>query len=415
MAGSDGHRPSSVFMSRSFSARKHPAANGAFHSSLAFPSDEHPQTTNNPLYEDVDPDSAESPGEPGRPRDLTEFHSPQLTGSKREGGRRGQAWTLPARLHRRSVYEALRRQLVSEPADWEMRLLKAELRESKDDLDRARGPGSWSAEPRLTVREQVWQFERQALRDWTPCSGRESRNSLLSPNYIADAWDVPDHLLLALESPSSPGCLLLGRNTPPSIAIVTKSNLTPPPILRPTPPVVRRFSYSISSCITVEPGEVTVEIIPDDPPPPACHPPPAPPSPPLPPTPTLEAPLPLPPPPPLPPPQLLCTPHLPVPSPSSPQIGQLAPASPFVLPPLPPDVSLRPVSLRPLPPTPPPAEPEAPRKELKGILRNIQNLSDIERSVAHMYSQIDRNKTPPPSFHKPPVSAEDDAPPPQTS
>lgn len=39
-------------------------------------------------------------------------------------------------------------------------------------------------------------------------------------------------------------------------------------------------------------------------------------------------------------------------------------------------------------------EPEAPRKELKGILKNIQNIADIEKSVANMFSQIDQKQIP---------------------
>ncbi|MEQ2183178.1 hypothetical protein GOODEAATRI_029992, partial [Goodea atripinnis] len=54
---------------------------------------------------------------------------------------------------------------------------------------------------------------------------------------------------------------------------------------------------------------------------------------------------------------------------------------------------LRPLSLRP-PPLPLPMEPEPPRKELKGILKNIQNIADIEKSVANMFSQIDQKQIP---------------------
>ena len=39
-------------------------------------------------------------------------------------------------------------------------------------------------------------------------------------------------------------------------------------------------------------------------------------------------------------------------------------------------------------------EPEAPRKELKGILKNIHNIADIEKSVANMFSQIDQKQIP---------------------
>lgn len=55
---------------------------------------------------------------------------------------------------------------------------------------------------------------------------------------------------------------------------------------------------------------------------------------------------------------------------------------------------LRPVSLRPTPPPAATAEPETPRKELKGILKNIHNIADIEKSVANMFSQIDQKQIP---------------------
>lgn len=49
---------------------------------------------------------------------------------------------------------------------------------------------------------------------------------------------------------------------------------------------------------------------------------------------------------------------------------------------------------------------QPPRRELKGILKNIQNLADIEKSVANMYSQIDRNHALPVHTSKPkPVAA----------
>ncbi|KAI4807667.1 hypothetical protein KUCAC02_027458 [Chaenocephalus aceratus] len=68
-------------------------------------------------------------------------------------------------------------------------------------------------------------------------------------------------------------------------------------------------------------------------------------------------------------------------------------SSTFVLPPLSEAPTLRPLSLRP-PPPPLPVEPELPRKELKGILKSIQNIADIEKSVANMFSQIDRKQIP---------------------
>uniref|UniRef100_A0A8C6WIB6 Protocadherin-related 15b n=1 Tax=Neogobius melanostomus TaxID=47308 RepID=A0A8C6WIB6_9GOBI len=87
-----------------------------------------------------------------------------------------------------------------------------------------------------------------------------------------------------------------------------------------------------------------------------------------------------PPPPPLPPPLPLLSP-----SPWRP--------STFVLPSLTEAPTLRPVALRVMPP-PLPVDPEPPRKELKGILKNIQNIAEIEKSVANMLSQIDQKQIP---------------------
>ncbi|MCI4384081.1 hypothetical protein PGIGA_G00034350 [Pangasianodon gigas] len=81
------------------------------------------------------------------------------------------------------------------------------------------------------------------------------------------------------------------------------------------------------------------------------------------------------------------------------------PASPFVLPPLPPVSSLRPVSSRP-PPPPLPVDPKPSKKELKGILKNIRNIAEIEKSVANMYSQIDKKQQPLKKIQKPHVSEE---------
>lgn len=47
------------------------------------------------------------------------------------------------------------------------------------------------------------------------------------------------------------------------------------------------------------------------------------------------------------------------------------------------------------------------RRELKGILKNIQNLADIERSVANMYSQVDKSRKAPPKLGRKPQAAEE--------
>lgn len=173
--------------------------------------------------------------------------------------------------------------------------------------------------------------------------------------------------------------------------------------------------------MTVQPCQITVEIIPDPP----ENPPPPPPqqqhspslptsppssSPPSPPSPSYLSktqcippssappinklvPPPPPPPPPLPPP----------PSPVS---DQSRPIVQFVPTSLPSVSSLRPVSQRKHPPPLPPSETEVGRKELRGILKNIQNLADIERSVANLYSQVDKNSKVPKFKKQPEVTEE---------
>ncbi|MEQ2273137.1 hypothetical protein XENORESO_000183, partial [Xenotaenia resolanae] len=99
-------------------------------------------------------------------------------------------------------------------------------------------------------------------------------------------------------------------------------------------------------------------------------------------------------------------PPLPPPSPAS---DQLRPVIQFVPTALPPVSSLRPVSERkyPLPLTS--TENDIGKKELKGILKNIHNLADIERSVANLYSQVDKNCKVPKFNKKPQVTEESDS------
>uniref|UniRef100_A0A8C6PLZ9 Protocadherin-15 n=1 Tax=Nothobranchius furzeri TaxID=105023 RepID=A0A8C6PLZ9_NOTFU len=190
-----------------------------------------------------------------------------------------------------------------------------------------------------------------------------------------------------------------------------------------------KFSSSISNYRTAQPCQITVEMIPDPPESPAPPPPPPPFPPPLhslpPPPPTSSPPFPpssTPSPPPIhkpqhaprssppttvklfaPPPP---PPPLPPPSPVNDQPRTLIQFVPTTLPPL---SSLRPISERkqPLPLAPSEAD-VGKRKELKGILKNIQNLADIERSVANLYSQVDKNCKVPKFNRNPQVTEESD-------
>uniref|UniRef100_A0A3B5L921 Cadherin domain-containing protein n=1 Tax=Xiphophorus couchianus TaxID=32473 RepID=A0A3B5L921_9TELE len=412
----DRQRLISDFATRAIAAHRQCLANGGVlnklpksESNITFLSDENPLTTKNPIYhEDGTLSSPENIGSNQRRRDLLGNFSPSRRGLREAcgwGSGSGHSWTLPSRLHRKEMYDALRRQVVMDPVQWEHELLKAEFKESKDaglDSGFEHGldsdvMGSPSLEPKLTVKEQARQFEQQALQEMKQRQSRDSRGSLSSDILLSAITDTPQHQ----------------KYSPPSIIVTQSDGGTPPPSHKPTPPVLRRFGASLTgNHIAEERLQVHLEVIPDPPstPPPPPPPPPSPPPPPpssAPPPPPSSPPLsntsippaspapsnstpngastpppPPPPPPPLPPP--------PLPPPVSPSL--LRPSM-FVLPTLSEVPVLRPVSLR-APPLPVHTEPDPPRKELKGILKNIQNIADIEKSVANMFSQIDQKQMP---------------------
>uniref|UniRef100_A0A674BI11 Protocadherin-related 15b n=1 Tax=Salmo trutta TaxID=8032 RepID=A0A674BI11_SALTR len=422
----DRQRLISTFAARAITAHKQSSANGILlnnmpksESNITLFSDENPLTTKNPLFDEGTGtlSSPETLGKHQRRVDLLGTYSPpQAPQGLRDSflrfnsGGSGHSWTLPSRLHRKDMYDALRRQVVMDPVQWELEILKTELKDSKDMLDGLDwgnlGRSTYMEPKPLSVKEQARQFEQQAMREMKQRQSRDSRGSL-SPDFLMGlGFDSPQHR--AREDRQSLGSILgsdspqhhrhsvssiLGREDrhlgqdregPPCI-IITQSDGTPPPSHKPTPPVRRRFSSSFSSynSASTEPYDVNLEVIPDPPDVPPPPPPnsPLPPSTPPPPNSHPSPPLnygknPAPPPPP------------PLPPPLSPSLNR---PSTFVLPPLPAVTTLRPVSLRP-PPPPLPTDPQPPRKELKGILKNIQNIADIEKSVANMYSQIDKKQ-----------------------
>lgn len=445
---SDRQRLISDFATRAIAAHRQCVANGGVlnnlpksESNITFLSDENPLTIRNPIYhEDGTLSSPETLGRSQRKKDLLGNFSPSRKGLREAwlrlsshggdvgfggyigsdsgwGSGSGHSWTLPSRLHRREMYDALRRQVVMDPVQWELELLKAEFKESKDaglDSGFDRGldsdfMGSPSFEPKLTVKEQARQFEQQALQEMRQRQSRDSRGSL-SPDILLSVYpESPQH------HQPTPTHSISGhvKEGPPSIIVTQSDGGTPPPSHKPTPPVLRRFGANLTGSQSADERlQIHLEVIPDPPstppppPPPSSPPPPPPPpksvppppsSPPStsrPPTPPLSLPssaAPQPaqtpekpnPPPPLPPPPP------PLPPPLSPSL--LRPST-FVLPSLSEAPALRPVSLR--PPPPQSAEPEPPRKELKGILKNIHNIADIEKSVANMFSQIDQKQIP---------------------
>lgn len=418
----DHQRILSTFACRALAAR----GNGALHvnlpkseSNVTFLSDCNPLTTHNPVYDDNSPLSSPDVFARGESPSAKRF---SFSPSRSAGS--GCAWSMPARIHRElHSYEVPRRQALMDPDDWELQILQAAMRGRRrpENSDTLRLSGS--TETKLSVREQARQFEQQALQEQTLKQNRDSYGSLSS--ILVRDRDGDDMLELTSETLLSImdypyGPTSVGRDVPPSIIFTQGDESWSLSSQRPTPPILRKFSSSISSYMTVQPCQITVEIIPDPPenPPP---PPPQQPHPPSPPTSPPSSPAPSPPSPSYvhkpsytpqsSPPrinkQLAPPPPPPLPPPPSPASDQSRPIVQFVPTSLPPMSSLRPVSERKLPPPPDPSQTDiGKKKELKGILKNIQNLADIERSVANLYSQVDKNSKVPKFNKKPQVTEE---------
>ncbi|KAK1794024.1 hypothetical protein P4O66_010709, partial [Electrophorus voltai] len=347
----DCQRLISEFSSRVIATHKHSAANGVLFNNLlrsecsvSFLSDENPLTITSPLYCD---DSRGCGGPKHSASTQQHADSPDRCFSVRHFSvrRLGHSWTLPSRLRRREAGAGGRRShlVVMDPV--------------QPDTEEKPGGPQW---PQLTVREQT--------------TGRDTRGSLSLDFLLCDEpWSVD-----------------AGSGTP--TIIIAQNDSTPPPSHKPTPLGVRK-PPSLAACLREDTYEVNLEIIPDHPGVPA----------PLPPTEaTLQTTSTSPPhhsspPPRSPPPPPLLSPPTPPPLP----VLSLPAPSLLLLPPLPPVTSLQTVTLRP-PPLPPPAE--TPRKELKRVLGHIQNIADIEKAVANMYSQIDRKQQPPKVAPKSPVA-----------
>lgn len=220
-------------------------------STVTFLSDEQPLTTQNPLYQDGVSSSPEPNSEVHGVGGFSESDSPSSTSPCSQMT----SWSLPSHIRGRGLYDALRRQALWDPAEWEEQELKAGLKDSREELDADLDQNGHCTEMKLSVREQARQFEQQALAERTPRQSRDSYASL----------DPDDPLLTAIMLSSSP--ISVGKDIPPCIIITGGDGETPPPPMaqRPTPPVLRKFSSSISNYMTVEPCEITLEFISDSP------------------------------------------------------------------------------------------------------------------------------------------------------
>uniref|UniRef100_A0A3Q3WLX9 Protocadherin-15 n=1 Tax=Mola mola TaxID=94237 RepID=A0A3Q3WLX9_MOLML len=361
----DHQRILSTIACRAIAAR----GNGALHvnlprseSNVTFLSDRNPLTTHNPIYNESSFFGSPNVFAQGKSSDEKQFSfSPSHS-----AGSSGCVWSMPARIHGGlHGCEGPRRQALRDPNDWGRQIHQAAVggRQRLESSDMLQLIGN--TDTKLSVREQAKQFEQQALQEQTLKRSRDSQGSLSSVLFRdGKRRDVPPRIVNSQgEDPQTS-----------------------------TPPVLRSFTSSISSYASIQPYQITVEVIPDPP----ENPPPPPPQQPYPSSPPTSPP---------------SSPTSSLTSPSYHQKPQLTPQppypSPFVPASLPPMSSLRPVSERKIPPPPQPSQTDVVRKtKLKGILKNIQNLADIERSVANMHSQVDKNCKLPKFDIKPQVAEE---------
>ncbi|NWI88728.1 PCD15 protein, partial [Pitta sordida] len=394
----DRQRVISSFASRAIEAHKQSNLNGSLNnnlpkssSNITFLSDENPLTTQNPLYVEGLSQSPAAARFLRRRNDTLDTLCPsRLVLREASMGGSHRAWTVPTHFTRRHAPGSLGRPVIMDPIQWQQERLKAKKggTANEDGVDVSSPLLQRISGPKLTVKEKARQFEQQALQEMKQVRSPDVK-SARSPTHSVG---VQEGEIAPEQSPkgvvASP-CLRsspLSSPTPcaeaaePEASVVPSVIVThhdcpeehsPPPTHKPTPPSSRIKKPVCQSFLAPQTKEVT-EIIPD---PPKSPPPPPP-----------RLPPPLPPPPPSPP---LLPPHPPPPLKVS--FPSTSSSSPLSTQPLSPAKHSSSPAKQPAVP-PPAAMPEPPpRRELKGILKNIQNLAAIEKSVANMYSQIDKN------------------------
>lgn len=378
----DHQRAISSFASRAIEAHKQSNINGTLNSNLpksesnvTLISDENPLTTQNPLY-------VEGTGVLQEREDFLAPLSPRrlplkdvLMGSPL--GDIHRAWTVPTHASRKYVSDALSKAVIMDPVQWEQERNRAER--ERAEVQHSSPIFRKIIGTKLSVKEKARQFEQQALQEMKQVKSREIRSSH-SPAHSSITQEAESTLEMSsesfLDSPDSyspsfssltPCSEFIELETAgiPSVIIThhdTSEQLSPPPCHKPPTPSLRTTMSTHSKLFSPQPKIEIVESIPD--------PPKTPPPPPPPPT-----------PPPLPP--QLPSPPVAFSSASSPtrRPQLLSPAKHTS------SASKQDACSQALLPDPP----TLPRRELKGILKNIQNLADIEKSVANMYSQIDKN------------------------
>ncbi|XP_043568302.1 protocadherin-15b isoform X1 [Chiloscyllium plagiosum] len=401
----DGDRQKllSAFASRAIEAHKQSTVNGTLKNSLpksesniTYLSDENPLTTRNPIYNpniflppencDMSCHKMESVLAKSSPRRITLKEA--LLKTPTEGGHR--AWTLPSRIHGHQMYNVLHRPGILDPMQWQRKMLKGEEGRTASQLNNTNSTVKGD-NIKLTVKEQARQFEQQALRKKNHIKIQDSLMSGNFPSKSRSVAAIPQKSSISTpshhhhrhhDSSSSLASISLTldselRSLPPinSIHSDILEEVSSPVNGKATSPSVQSdsdCSLFTQICSSMELGSELLENIPE----PLTV---APPPPPLPPFPSIL------------PYHSLPTSHYP------------PPPSPPPLPPLPPPHTLR-ITLPSLRHSQQPAPvPElaassssvpqnrAPTRELKGILKRIPNLAEIEKSVANMQSQIDKN------------------------
>ncbi|NXY89662.1 PCD15 protein, partial [Alcedo cyanopectus] len=399
----DRQRVISSFASRAIEAHKQSNINGSLSknlpkssSNITFLSDENPLTTQNPLYVEGVSQSPAAAGFVRRRNDPLATLSPSSLGWREASlGGSHRAWTVPTHGSKRRAPGSPSRPLILHPVQWQQERLRAEDKGAESqggDADVGSPLFQKSTGPKLTVKEKARQFEQQALQEMKQVRSPDVK-SIRSPTHSICFQEGENVLEQSPKSVVASPCLRsspLSSPTPcaevvepeasavPSVIITHHDypeELSPPPTRKPTPPSFRIKKPVCRSCLAPQTKEAA-ESIPDPPktppPPPPLLPPPLPP----PPSPPL-----LPPHPPLPPTVSLSSSSLSSSSSSCPLSTQhLSPAE-----------HSKPPAKQPAVPPPATVPEPPPRRELKGILKNIQNLAAIEKSVANMYSQIDKN------------------------
>ncbi|XP_040218005.1 protocadherin-15 isoform X3 [Rana temporaria] len=420
----DRQRLISSLASRAIEAHKQSSISGCLNnnlpkssSNITFLSDINPLTTQNPLYMEGSVQSTINIGFPWRnklPLDKSSLQRRVLRDSVLKVNSEGlhRAWTLPTRFAKRNVYDILGSPVIMDPIQCQHMGTQAEkdTSETNQPTESLRPSLEISSNNKLSVREQARQFEQNALGDIKMTKSWEIKEIHTSDgnencteknkSYINDP--PYQNSLLSSATQDSPIIPAHQSTTFPSILITPSDcseDISPPPTRKPTPPLARKSVTPSQSFLIVQNEQIIPNFIPDPPNvPPPCPPLITSPSEPFLPTQpfllthTPETSCPPPPPPPLPAPSL------------PPSFSPILPTPPP--PPLPQTLltpSLSQVSLSSLTPTISSSTKEklltaleapqanfGPRRELKGILKNIQNLADIEKSVANMYSQIDK-------------------------